>query len=285
MLRIIILLPVLFYTLVCQAVSVNGAFSDWYWQSGKKWGAMDFSFSDVRFDNSDPIFDSGRVWCSGGYKCMFVVQVWTKSSSSYYSLYSRAINPGSNNVYYTVDEFNQAVKNMLPFTGTISYDPFIGCIKFLLSTGDITSQLASTCDGTLPPPPPPPSVPVFCNVSGLSRDFVDFGLVTQGTAVSQSITASLSCSGAQNTLGKARLMLTDVGRTGSNTAILRNAQSGDEIKVRLSVGNENGANDKRMDVKTGYQADVPLFFQVDANETINKPGYFSGSALLIFDVL
>lgn len=132
---------------------------------------------------------------------------------------------------------------------------------------------------------PPPSVPVFCNVNGLSSDIVDFGVLVQGRAASSSITALLGCSGDKNVIGKGRLLITDAARSGAATATLRNAQSGAEIKVRLSIGDENGSNEKRYDVKSGYLADVPIYFRLDAGETTNKPGYFSGSALLIFDVL
>ncbi|BEN13851.1 hypothetical protein SMETP3_43390 [Serratia marcescens] len=292
MLKKWLLLPVFLYSLASQAAIVDGAFSEWYWQSGNQKGALDYNFYGVNFDGSERIFQGGVVTCNYKWKCDFRLKVWDRWGMSVETYYSQPVNLDPNNHQkYTVDEFNQAVKRVLPFRGTIPYDPgpglgtSVGCIKLYMSTGWEETQLASTCDGTLPPPPPPPSVPVFCSVSGLSSDTVDFGELAQGHAASRSITASLACSGDKNTVGKGRLLITDTARSGAATATLRNAQSGAEIKVRLSVGEENGSNEKRFDVRAGYQAQTPIYFSLDAGETMNKPGYFSGSALLIFDVL
>lgn len=249
---------------------------------------MDFNFYGAHFDGSEPIFKNGVVVCNYYWKCKLSLRVWNKLGTGYYAyFYGRGINANNEiNQEYTVDEFNQVVVNAFPFKGTILYAPNnIGCSELWLSTGWEDMYLGGTCDGILPPFPPPPSVPVFCSVSGLSSDTVDFGELVQGRAASRSITASLACSGDKNTVGKGRLLITDPARSGAATAALRNAQSGAEIKVRLSVGEENGSNEKRFDVRAGYQTQTPIYFSLDAGETINKPGYFSGSALLIFDVL
>ncbi|EPQ1332181.1 hypothetical protein ACI2JW_21460 [Serratia ureilytica] len=285
MLKKWLLLPLLFYSLTPQAAIVDGYFSDWYWQSGSQSGVMDYNINSFRLEGGEYIFTGDKVVCNKYWKCRFEIEVWDKGWLLE-KFVSWPINKDdSAHQYYTLEQFNEAVKSILPMGGKINYSTYITCITITLTTGWQSEQVGSTCDGTLPPPPPPPSVPVFCNVNGLSSDTVDFGVLVQGRAASRSITASLGCNGTKDVIGKGRLLITDAARSGAATATLRNAQSGAEIKVRLSIGDENGSNEKRYDVKSGYQADVPIYFRLDAGETTNKPGYFSGSALLIFDVL
>ena len=279
----LVVFPLFFYCLSSQAVTVGGSFSDWYW--GSEGTMVDFNFTEIVFDGAEKIFYDGKVECNGRYKCHLRVVAATPMGWSYY-FDSRAINTGSENKKYTVDELNQAVKAVLPFSNKVYFpnnDP--GCVILEFDTGWNSVKLASSCEGTLPPMPPPPSVPLVCKVSQFSSDTVDFGMIGQGETASRSVIASLSCDGARATKGKARLRFTDIARSGADSIMLRETQSGMEIKARLSVGSETGSNEKLIDVMTGYAADVPIFVRLDNNATRDKFGHFSGNALLLFEVL
>ncbi|HGM6909404.1 TPA: hypothetical protein ACKQDN_002366 [Serratia marcescens] len=269
-----------------RAAIIEGVvFSDWY-LTKEYYHAIDFHLGSIALEPSDA--NGGLINCSG-FGCQLEVRGTTVLS--HYVSVRRMITPATSRpTEYTLDEFNRRLNRVMPWSGALIFNAGYGpapnsCISVIISSGFKDTLLGSSCDGRLPPITKPPSVPLFCNVSGLSSDTVDFGELVQGRAASRSITASLGCNGAKDVIGKGRLLITDAARSGAATATLRNAQSGAEIKVRLSLGDENGSNEKRFDVKAGYQTDALVYFSLDAGETTNKSGHFSGSALLILDVL
>ncbi|WP_368927390.1 hypothetical protein [Serratia marcescens] len=284
MLKWLLVTPLLFYSLLCRGMIIEGAFSEWYW--GSKGPMVDFNFAGMTFDGTESVFSNGKVECNGFYKCYFVVRAMSVGGF-YNSFYGRVLN-GDNNQHqsYSIEQFNQVVKGGLPFSGSAYFNGNAPkCVELYLFTGWTEAKLGSTCEGTLMPITPPPSVPVVCSVSRLSSDSIDFGMLRQGEAAISSLTASLFCDGEKNANGKALLRFTDISRSGKNYATLRDGQSGEEIKARLSVGSETGSNEKIMDVKKGYATDIPLFVQLEAGETNDKSGSFSGSAILLFYVL
>jgi hypothetical protein len=283
-----LLIVVLLFSPLCFAISVTGYFSKWY-LSGNDY-AIDFYFDRVIFEVGDPPVEaSEKIWCSG-YGCK--IEIRAEYSSGWpMTKYQKQITPytGDNPVRYDLADFNERVARISPFSGPITFTSSeisrYKCVQFIMNDGPRTWPLASTCDGTLPPIEPPPPVPVFCNISGLSNELIDFDVIENQDTRSASISASLSCTGAAGVTGNAQLLFTDTGRSGGNSVILNGVSNNGEIKARMSIGTEAGSNKRNLTVKNGYSDSHKLFVNIDAAEMRGKSGSFFGSALLIFEVI
>ncbi|WP_195934026.1 hypothetical protein [Serratia sp. YC16] len=197
------------------------------------------------------------------------------------------IKIGDQGSEFTLAEFNQKLKSVMPFVGTINYRVPPNCKPILwlrLENGN-TIRLASTEDGTLPPLDKLPPVDVFCRVEGLSNSEINFGVVNQESKTA-SISASLICDGNYAGQATARLIFTDANRSGGNTIVLTNPQNKQQIKVKLSVDSPGAGNKRDVTVKVGYKGSVELFASIDEAELKKETsGDFTGSAVIIFNVI
>ncbi|HAT3683682.1 TPA: hypothetical protein ACKP8B_002532 [Serratia marcescens] len=266
------------------AIFEGVAFSGWY-LTGANNHVIDYHLGSISLEPSDA--NGGLISCSG-YGCKLEVR-GTTTNAGYISV-SKAITPATSKpTDYSIEEFNRRLRLVMPWSGALIFNGGFGpaqngCISLVISTGFKETLLGSTCDGRLPPITKPPSVPLFCKVSAFSDSTIDFGMLSQGSDVSKSINAALTCEGDKTAIGQARLLFTDINRSGAGQAILHNPQNGQEIKAQLELGYEGG-NEKLLTVKAGFNTNYALFVRLNASALSGKVGYFSGSALLIFEVL
>ncbi|HIF6626338.1 hypothetical protein MXL79_23260 [Serratia ureilytica] len=279
----------LFFAGSAQAFQVSGvAFSDWYFPPASQYQyTLGFTVGGVVLEKADlPADHEGKVLCSG-WGCSLEVRGYYDDNA--YRIARTTLLPGTGQVErFSLEEFNELLRRKLPWTSQMGFWPIEArnknfCIRlFLVAYKEY--PLGASCEGTLPPIKPAPAVPIACQVKGLSRETIDFGTIIQGSEHRAEISASLGCEGDPSKTGQARLLFTDAERRGGDAAILRNAR-GEEIKARLSVGSEGGGNQSYLQVKAGYQTTYPLFVQLKAADFAGRSGYFSGTALLIFEVL
>ncbi|HIE3987581.1 hypothetical protein PTR15_22835 [Serratia nevei] len=287
-------IPIYLYSLMVSAVYIDGGFKDWRVINpgippNVRIMELDVDFRGVYFDGGEEFFRFGKTRCHSEYGCRFYVETVHDGGGTVSVGSSRFLYGPSRDL--TVDEINQAVSEVLPLTLTLRYSPKDppACVNFILHTGFAYSAyvLGSSCTGLLPPVPPVrprPPEPLSCSITWLSSGEIDFGVMTQGGNKLGSIDARLACQGG--TSGRARLRFTDVNRVGANTVTLRKGGSGDEIRAKLSIGDEHSANEQIINVSPGFNAIYSFAAKLDGAQLTNVDGgYFFGNALLMFEVI
>lgn len=285
-------MPIYIYSLMANAVYIDGNFTEWRVINpgippAIRMLELDARFRNVYFDGGEPFFLSGKTRCQVQYGCRFSVRTIDD--------FGRTISFDAPSFLYghsreiTVDEMNQALSRGLPVNVTLRYSPKEppACAEFVFHTGYTSYALGSSCTGLLPPMPPirpRPPEPLSCSITWLSSGEIDFGVMTQEGNKLGSIDARLACQGG--TSGRARLRFTDVNRVGANTVTLRKGGSGDEIRAKLSIGDEHSANEQIINVSPGFNAIYSFAAKLDGAQLTNVDGgYFFGNALLMFEVI
>lgn len=279
-----------FFTVACNAATTVASFSDWYWLNNRT--AVDYNVTSITLGPEDSQ-GNGNMDAKGSY----CPDTWTCSISIYTNIASGGVcgspfSPLSSIVlfndgeWHSFDEINKAIKNRMPFKGTINKTyPCKEPVVWVDFFNGFRTRLASTQDGSLPPIDPLPSVNVFCRVDGLSNSEINFGVINQESKTA-SINASLICDGNYAGQATARLIFTDANRSGSNTIVLANLQNKQQLKVKLSVDAPGASNKRDVTVKVGYKGSVELFASLDGSELKKETsGDFTGSAVIIFNVI
>lgn len=282
-----------FLSFASNAATVVGNFSDWYWANGKP--NVDYNFTSITLDPSDGtsngdgnIHSTRGVYCPSAWGgCQLYILTNTTGPNSSCNVVSTVYNISlpRDSEWHDFYEINKLIRDKMPIRGTLKKQNNcqFPAVWVELSNG-FDHLLASSRDGSIPLDPLPP-VNVFCRVDGLSNNELDFGIISQESAVT-SITASLVCDGDYASQATARLLFTDANRSGKNSVVLTNSQNKQQIKAILSIDSPGGGNKKDVTVKVGYKSSVNLFASIDVSEIKKETsGDFIGSAVIVFNVI
>jgi hypothetical protein len=268
-----------------RAMDFDVIYSDWY-LTDDKYYTIDITLNRFIIEPGDPQVKNGVVSCSG-YGCRFeVIGSYPIGSDSKYSPY--IIPRGTSPVKVPLDELNQKINNILPWTAKLVFRfsaPTGLCVRLQFRDTLPSTDSLSTCDGTLPPIIPPPPVPVFCSIEELSNGGVlEFGTINSQETKVAGINANIVCTGDKNASWTGKLLFSDINVKGSKKITLRNNSDGSEIHGNLFIDNDKTSNEKKFEVRGGYTQNHLLNVELTAEQLKGNSGDFVGTALVIFEM-